>query len=105
MGYIAYFELNVDYIIETYCINKEAPKLECNGKCHLVTQLASGTSNNSTSDSYLASLFEAFVPVYFQPYHLNSINSNSSELIPHNWRYLHAINTVFKDCTVPPPKV
>jgi hypothetical protein len=39
LGYVAYFELNIDYIIETYCVNKEKPQLQCNGKCHLAKQL------------------------------------------------------------------
>lgn len=40
VGEVVYFQLNIDYIIETYCINKDKPQLECNGKCHLATQLA-----------------------------------------------------------------
>lgn len=29
------FYLNQDYIAEFLCINKDKPKLQCNGKCHL----------------------------------------------------------------------
>lgn len=35
---INYF-LNTEEITELFCINKEKPKLECNGKCHLANQL------------------------------------------------------------------
>ena len=34
---INYF-LNTAEITELFCINKEKPKLECNGKCHLAKQ-------------------------------------------------------------------
>jgi hypothetical protein len=31
--------LNQSYITEKFCINKDNPKLSCNGKCHLKNQL------------------------------------------------------------------
>ncbi|MEM9649849.1 MAG: hypothetical protein AAF969_15325 [Bacteroidota bacterium] len=33
------FLLNQEYIKEFLCINKEKPKLACNGKCYLMQQL------------------------------------------------------------------
>ena len=39
MGQYSYYQLNIDYIIETYCVNKDKPVLQCNGKCHLSKQL------------------------------------------------------------------
>jgi len=33
------FKINQDLITALFCINKEKPKLKCNGKCHLVKQL------------------------------------------------------------------
>lgn len=35
---INYF-VNQSEIAELFCINKEKPKLQCNGKCHLATQI------------------------------------------------------------------
>jgi hypothetical protein len=32
--------INYDYIAKVLCINKEKPALKCNGKCHLMKQLA-----------------------------------------------------------------
>lgn len=29
------YQVNKDFIIENYCVNKEKPELECDGKCHL----------------------------------------------------------------------
>lgn len=61
--YIGYFELNIDYIIETYCINKEKPELKCNGQCHLADQL---NFSDDTNEGNYALIVEAFFPVYFQ---------------------------------------
>lgn len=36
---INYF-FNQSEIAELFCINKEKPKLQCNGKCHLATELS-----------------------------------------------------------------
>jgi len=33
------FFINQSEIIELFCINKEQPQLQCNGKCHLVKEL------------------------------------------------------------------
>ena len=32
--------VNYDYISKELCINKDKPALKCNGKCHLMKQLA-----------------------------------------------------------------
>ncbi len=33
------YELNLEYIIKTYCINKNNPSKHCDGKCHLIKQM------------------------------------------------------------------
>ena len=43
----SYF-INQAEIIELFCINKEKPQLQCDGKCHLATQLAE--VENDTED-------------------------------------------------------
>ena len=35
----ANYAINKDYITNVFCINKEKPKMQCNGKCHLKKQL------------------------------------------------------------------
>jgi 5-methylthioribose kinase len=44
--------INYDYIVKELCENKEKPELKCNGKCHLMKELAktSEEDKNSTSD-------------------------------------------------------
>lgn len=58
-----YYQLNIDYIIETYCINKDKPQLQCNGKCHLAKQLATTTPVDEEGKAIL-NLMESFFPVF-----------------------------------------
>ena len=104
MGYMAYYELNIDYIIENYCVNKEKPQLQCNGKCHLATQLATNT-DSSKGSSYLTSLFESFVPVYFQRNKSVSFYKKENTIVLNNWYYYKSHTSVFRDIVNPPPQV
>ncbi|TBV26068.1 hypothetical protein DMZ43_09185 [Meridianimaribacter sp. CL38] len=65
VGQVLYYELNIDYIIETYCINKDKPELECNGKCHLATQIQKASNDSGKGKSHQM-VFEAFYPVFVQ---------------------------------------
>lgn len=38
--------VNYEYISKVLCVNKDKPKMQCNGKCHLMKELA----NSSESD-------------------------------------------------------
>jgi hypothetical protein len=33
------YEINKDYIAKNLCVNRNKPKMHCNGKCHLMKQL------------------------------------------------------------------
>jgi len=32
IGYVGYYKLNIEYIVDKYCVNKSKPILKCNGK-------------------------------------------------------------------------
>jgi hypothetical protein len=34
------YVVNYDYISKELCVNKDKPKMHCNGKCHLIKELA-----------------------------------------------------------------
>lgn len=84
---MAYFELNIDYIIETYCINKDKPQLNCDGKCFLAKQLNLQTDENKETKPYLASFSEAFLPVFFQEYKYSPLTGNFITGNDNNWAY------------------
>lgn len=37
--------INYDYIANVLCVNKAKPQLQCNGKCHLMKELAKESEN------------------------------------------------------------
>jgi hypothetical protein len=39
LGLIVHYELNIQNITKTFCVNKDKPKMHCNGKCHLAKKL------------------------------------------------------------------
>ncbi len=46
--YVEYM-LNQDYISEFLCINKDKPKLQCHGKCHLIKEVEKQQENEPLS--------------------------------------------------------
>jgi hypothetical protein len=104
IGYVAYFELNIDYIIETYCENKAAPELKCNGKCHLANQLAFRTDTETSSDALFNSFYEAFLPVYFQDYKMQDLSLAKTALNLNNWNYSSAHASFCAKVLSPPPE-
>lgn len=68
MSTIVYYQLNIDTIIEKFCVNKDKPQLKCNGKCYLISKI----SNIDTVDNNpkKISIKEVFFPLYF---HVESV--------------------------------
>lgn len=63
-GYLMYYETHLSEIIEKYCVNKDKPELQCNGKCHLAKELSVLSENTDNQDATSVSVI-AFFPVYF----------------------------------------
>lgn len=42
--------MDIEQFTELYCVNKDKPDLKCNGKCHLVEQLAENEEQNHSKD-------------------------------------------------------
>lgn len=64
---MAYYGLNIDYIIEKYCVNKDKPMLMCNGKCHLAEKMQVISIVNTEPDELSLrnlNLINAFIPVF-----------------------------------------
>jgi hypothetical protein len=45
------YVVNYEYITKVLCINKAKPKLQCNGKCHLMKELAKASENEAPISS------------------------------------------------------
>jgi len=101
---IAYYELNIDYIIKTYCVNKEKPKLQCNGKCHLATQLSGLDIDDSNDNTYINSLIESFIPLYFKAYTYDFNLIATTKVEKNNWNYNKTITSRNQDLLDRPPQ-
>ena len=42
------YVVNYEYITKVICVNKAKPKLQCNGKCHLMKELKAHDQSEST---------------------------------------------------------
>ena len=96
------YVVNYDYISTVLCINKAKPKLQCNGKCHLMKELAKTSesetpisSNKKTASHELEILFFEEIKsfkialIYFNK--IQFLNSNYSNL----YSYLNS-DSVFR---------
>jgi len=105
IGYVSYYELNIDYIIQKYCINKSKPKYKCNGKCHLAKRLSLTSPSEIETDQKIISnsLSEAFFPVFFNEYaiigNLKIEDMKRPFVFSKNKEY-----QVFLSITSPPPR-
>lgn len=45
------YVVNYDYISKVLCINKAKPELKCNGKCHLMKELAKASEDDKTNST------------------------------------------------------
>lgn len=95
------YAVNYEYISQVLCINKAKPKLQCNGKCHLMKELAKAaetekpiSSNKKANTPIQEILFFKEIPAFilvsfgFQP--KAAINSSYLDL----YSYLNT-NLVF----------
>ncbi len=87
VGTVLYYQLNIDYIVEKYCVNKERPQLKCNGKCYLAKKLQLQQQSETENRNETILITESFIPLYFQE---NDIDLNfflfSLGDISHNWK-------------------
>lgn len=60
------YVLNYDFIVKELCVNKAKPMMHCNGKCHLMKELAKAAEQEKSSSEKKANAAQAEV-LFFQP--------------------------------------
>ena len=70
LGQFTYYAANQDYIIENFCINKNRPEFNCDGKCYLAKQMMAAAQNDGDSIN-ISFILESFFPVFTPPQHLD----------------------------------
>lgn len=65
VGTVIYYKTNINEIVEKYCVNKEVPELNCNGKCHLAKTINKVSSTSNIESTY-SEAYNLFFPVFYQ---------------------------------------
>lgn len=103
-GPVAGYWVNKSYIADVLCINKDKPKMSCDGKCYLMTKLKE-TSQKTPADSHSPSgTVESFEP--FQHLHSSTIFPSTTESLSRTWYFENdsPLLSLVRDTDVPPPR-
>ena len=98
------YVVNYQYIATELCINKDKPKLKCDGKCHLKSELAKAANNDSpNSDKSKSSLAETLI--FFQeiPIFQFEVNRNLFQKLQSSYSNLYTM--LFSTPTFHPPSL
>lgn len=74
LGVVSYYNLNIKYIIEEFCENKNRPELACKGKCFLKKKIAEADKAEKETKEIIKQLeFPVFLPHNKAVLHANYI--------------------------------
>ncbi len=74
------YVVNYEYITKTLCVNKAKPQMNCNGKCHLVKELAKAAESDKPISSDKKQAAQEIEVLFFQS--IQSFECGSCAFIP-----------------------
>lgn len=77
------YAVNYEYISKVLCVNKTKPELKCNGKCHLMKELAKASDDDKSTPSEKKQSPNPFVDLFVTE--------------PANYTFLVFQNTIAKE--------
>ena len=86
------YAVNYDYISKVLCENKAKPMMHCNGKCHLMKELAKASDAEKPISSDKKGTVQAAEILFFEeikPFKINSISSFDKEKINKSYSNLY----------------
>ena len=60
LSILSMYWLAQDYITEKFCVNKDKPELQCNGKCHMKDMVAENSEKESKKMSHVENILLVF---------------------------------------------
>ena len=101
--YVAYYQINQDYIAAVLCINKAKPASACNGKCYLSKKMKDQERQEQTIPTMLKGLKE--VILYFSPFNvsLTPVFSEEAQIVSLDAYQMHAYTSP-ADFIIQPPQ-
>jgi len=93
------YVFNYNYIAKELCVNKDKPVMHCNGKCHLMKELAKKAAEETPSSEKktggmqfeILAVLETPFTFTFTP----TVHYNGSPAIVYNNLYSHNYNPIF----------
>ena len=83
--------VNYDYVVKELCENKEKPALKCNGKCHLMKELAKTVEDDkNTSSDKKQNVKQEIEVLFYQDF--KSLSCSNSYVFTNN-----KINSVYQN--------
>ena len=96
------YELNKTYIIDNFCVNKDKPMMNCDGKCYLSQQLRTQKEKQDANSIHKFSAdFGVYVPVSNSTQVFSGIFVPFSKLMA---AYLDPFTTLLIQEVIKPPK-
>jgi hypothetical protein len=68
--------VNYEYVSKVLCVNKDKPKMHCNGKCHLMMEMAKASENEKPISSDKKTVSQESEVLFFEEirsFHIASI--------------------------------
>ena len=96
------YAVNYDYITQVLCENKAAPELECNGKCHLMKELAKASEDEKPLSSHKKSMSESEI-LFFQEFQQNVVFTSTPSFVMISNFYLNNYSLLLFDSSYRPP--
>ncbi len=86
------YVVNYEYISKVLCINKAKPKLQCNGKCHLMKELAKTSETETPISSNKKTVSRELEVLFFEEinsFKITSIFFDKKQIVNNNYSDLY----------------
>lgn len=84
--------VNYEYISKVLCVNKDKPKMHCNGKCHLMKELAKAAENEKPISSDKKNAVQESEVLFFEEiksFHIAFVYFNEKQKTNNNYSNLY----------------
>ena len=98
--------INFEYISTVLCENKAKPKMNCNGKCHLMKELAKSSENEKPISSNKKIAAQEFEVLFIEIHNSFQIKTNFFDSkLPINTHYSNLYNYLNSTSVFQPPTI
>ena len=99
------YEVRKDYIAKALCVNRDKPKLNCNGKCYLAKKLAEAEKQQQrqAEQDYMASLIYQVMDTNNRyTFSAGPVSFETSEILAYHYKSAFMGRLVIEDVFHPP---